>query len=126
MKDGVPTLYSWAGGAQAFEKLTTLFYERVGSDTLLAPVFANTSAAHAKHVGAFIAEVFGGPKVYSEQLGGHPAMIQHHLLKRLTEAQRARRVTMLAACADEVGTPTDTGRGGAPGQMGNMPAVVVE
>jgi hemoglobin len=34
--------------------------------------------------------VFGGPKTYSETLGGHPNMVRHHLGKMLTEAQRRR------------------------------------
>lgn len=102
-----PTLFEWAGGLAAFERLTSVFYERVASDALLAPVFATMSPAHAKHVAAFIAEVFGGPTTYSDEHGGHAAMIRKHLLRHLTEPQRARWVTLISSCADEAGLPTD-------------------
>jgi hemoglobin len=60
-----------------------------------------------KHVAAFVAEVFGGPRAYSERLGGHPNMIRHHVGKALSEAQRARWMSLLLECADEVGAPSD-------------------
>ncbi|MBC8102638.1 MAG: globin, partial [Cytophagales bacterium] len=67
----VPTLYAWAGGMPAFERLTRLFYARVDDNPLLAPVFARVPKEHARHVAYFIAEVLGGPKTYSEQNGSH-------------------------------------------------------
>ena len=39
--------------------------------------------------------------------GGHARMVSHHLGRRLTEAQRARWVQLLLACADDVGLPND-------------------
>jgi truncated hemoglobin YjbI len=36
----VPTLYEWAGGREALEKLFTRFYEIVPADDLLGPLFA--------------------------------------------------------------------------------------
>jgi len=45
---------------------------------LLAPVFARSLTEHSKHVAAFVAEVLGGPKAYSDGLGGHPHMIRRH------------------------------------------------
>lgn len=103
----VPSLYEWMGGLAAIEGLTAFFYERVPADPLLGPVFAQSSPEHSKHVAAFLAEVFGGPKRYSEQLGGHRNMIQHHVGRALTEAQRDRWIRMLLQCADEVGLPAD-------------------
>jgi hemoglobin len=41
-------------------------------DSLLAPVFAHMGTEHPQHVAAFLAEVLGDPKAYSEQHGGHP------------------------------------------------------
>ncbi|MBL9038528.1 MAG: group II truncated hemoglobin [Archangium sp.] len=102
-----PTLYEWAGGLPAFERLTAIFYQRVTADPLLGPVFTSMSAEHAKHVAVFIAEVFGGPAKYSAEHGGHPAMIRHHLLRHLTEPQRSRWVALISACADEAGLPSD-------------------
>lgn len=60
-----PTLYEWAGGMPAFERLTDILYTRVEEEPLLAPLFANAGPDHRKYVAQFIAEVFGGPKTYS-------------------------------------------------------------
>jgi hemoglobin len=91
----------------AFERLTSLFYDRVKDDELLASVFAHMSGEHAQRVAWFIAEVFGGPKTYSEQRGGHATMVRQHLGRGLTEAQRVRWTRLLCDCADEAGLPTD-------------------
>ena len=103
----VPTLFEWVGGLPALERLFKLFYGRVPNDPVLAPVFATMSPAHVKHVAAFVAEVFGGPKTYSEQLGGHAAMIHKHVGRALNDAQRKRWITMLLECADEISMPSD-------------------
>jgi hemoglobin len=102
-----PTLLDWMGGAEKLEQLMERFYQRVAADPLLAPIFASMSPQHVEHVSAFIAEVFGGPKTYSEQLGGHHAMIRKHLGRALTEQQRQRWMNLLLECADEVGVPSD-------------------
>jgi hemoglobin len=103
----IPTLYEWIGGRPAIERLIGHFYSVVPSDALLAPVFAQMSSEHVAHVSAFIGEVFGGPKVYSGQLGGHPHMIHKHANRALTEAQRQRWMQLLLQSADEVGVPND-------------------
>lgn len=52
-KDDVPTLYEWAGGDGAFERLTAIFYEDVLKDPLLRPLFENMlkSTANASPCG---------------------------------------------------------------------------
>src|SRR6266496_5604628 len=94
-----PSLFEWAGGMPAFERLTTVFYARVREDPLLAPLFAHASPEHPAHVAAFIAEVFGGPRAYTPR-GGHPEMVRRHLGRTLTAVHRRRWTTLLAACAD--------------------------
>lgn len=103
----VPSLYDWLGGMAAFEKLTATFYARVPADPILAPVFAHMSPAHAQHVAEFLAEVFGGPAVYTTQRGGHAAMIRHHLSRSLTHEQRRRWIELLLTCCDDIGVPDD-------------------
>lgn len=103
----VPTLHAWIGGTPPMEALFDRFYEHVAQDPMLAPIFAHMAPGHAKHVAAFVAEVFGGPTDYSDAYGGHPAMIRKHLGKHLSEAQRKRWMALLLDTADEIGVPTD-------------------
>jgi hemoglobin len=103
----VPTLYDWLGGIDALNRLTTRFYEHVKDDSLIGPIFAQMSADHPRHVAAFLAEVLGGPTVYSEQRGGHPHMVHQHLNRHLTQIQRRRWMELLLETADELGLPDD-------------------
>ncbi len=87
----IPTLYEWMGDMQTFEKLFSTFYEKVLKDDLLGDVFKNMSPEHIKHVSHFVAEVFGGPKLYTtEDNGSHATMISRHIGKMLTEEKRQR------------------------------------
>src|SRR5213595_3691432 len=98
----IPSLYEWAGGNEALEKLTKLFYEKVFQDDLLYPVFKNMPGDHSKHVAHFIGEVFGGPTLYTESDGGsHHKMIAHHLGKMLHEEKRKRWMDLLLQSCDE-------------------------
>lgn len=103
-----PTLYEWAGGKEVLEKLTTVFYDKVFKDELLYPVFKNMSGDHAKHVAHFIAEVFGGPRLYTEgDNGSHAGMVAHHVGKMLDEQKRKRWLELLLESADEIGLAAD-------------------
>ncbi|MER5440233.1 antibiotic biosynthesis monooxygenase [Streptomyces sp. NPDC002790] len=102
-----PTLYQWAGGAEAFDRLTSAFYAKVVKDDLLGPLFADLPAEHAQHVALWLGEVFSGPSAYSEQLGGHSHMVAMHIGKGITEPQRRRWVNLIQDAADEAGLPTD-------------------
>ncbi len=103
----VPTLFEWIGGAGPLERLIAELYRRVPEDPLLAPLFAAMSPEHVEHVSAFIGEVFGGPKVYSESHGGHPSMIRHHVGRMISQLQRKRWMELLFECADDLGVPSD-------------------
>lgn len=104
----VPTLYEWAGGKEALGHLTAVFYAKVLQDELLYPVFKNMAADHSRHVAHFIAEVFGGPRLYTEgDNGTHATMVAHHLGKMLDEPKRKRWMSLLLESADEVGLAAD-------------------
>jgi hemoglobin len=103
----VPTLFEWMGGMPALKRLMEVFYRRVPEDPLLAPLFANMAADHVDHVARFVAEVLGGPKTYSADLGGHPEMVRRHLGRNLSEEQRQRWMQLLLRSADECGIPDD-------------------
>lgn len=107
MSRPVPTLYDWAGGATALNRLTEVFYDKVLDDPLLEPVFRNMDEGHPEHVASFIGEVFGGPPTYSANHGGHREMIAHHLNRHLDEPQRRRWIELLVESADRIGLPDD-------------------
>jgi hemoglobin len=107
MVDDTPTLYDWAGGTDAFVRLCDDFYARVRADDLLAPVFAGMDAQHARYVARWLAEVFGGPAVYTSDHGGYPHMVGKHLGMAITEPQRRRWLNLMMDAADEVGLPDD-------------------
>ncbi|MGW0334632.1 globin domain-containing protein [Streptomyces sp. NPDC003011] len=102
-----PTLYDWAGGADAFTRLTSVFYDKVLRDEVLAPVFEGLAPEHAQYVALWLAEVFGGPPGYSEVQGGHDHMVAKHMGRGITEAQRRRWVDLIQDAADEAELPAD-------------------
>lgn len=106
-ENSIPSLYEWAGGMETFERLTDVFYKKVLEDPLLKPIFKHMSSQHQMHVAHFIAEVFGGPSIYSTEEGSHFKMIQKHLSKHLTEEHRQRWVKWLLISADEINLPND-------------------
>lgn len=104
----IPTLYEWAGDLRTFEKLFVNFYAKVLRDDLLGEVFKDMSPEHVRHVSHFVAEVFGGPKIYTDEDGGsHARMIGKHIGKKLTEDKRRRWVSLLLETADEIGLKSD-------------------
>jgi hemoglobin len=103
----VPTLYAWAGGAEALERLTEVFYAKVLADDLVGPLFAHMDPGHPRYVALWLGEVFGGPSAYSETRGGYHHMVTQHLGKAITEPQRRRWVALLMDAADDAGLPGD-------------------
>ena len=99
--------YEWAGGQAALDRLTEAFYTRVRADEVLAPVFAQMPDDHPHHVALWLAEVFGGPPRYTDELGGYPRMMGKHLGRALTEAQRSRWVVLIGLAADDAALPAD-------------------
>ncbi|MEU7856542.1 CDGSH iron-sulfur domain-containing protein [Nonomuraea sp. NPDC049141] len=103
-----PTLFEWAGGLPALTRMTHIFYDKyVPQDDLLAPLFARMSPDHPERVAAWLAETFGGPKLYTEQYGGYDHMVAEHAGKSLTEQWRARWAQLIGRAADDAGLPTD-------------------
>jgi hemoglobin len=106
--DGTPTLYEWAGGAEAIERLVNAFYDRVESDDLISPFFpGGVSAEHRDHVVAWWSEVFGGPDRYTRELGGYEHMLSRHRGLGIEPEQRRRFVSLMSLAADDAGLPDD-------------------
>ena len=104
----IPTLYEWAGGRAAIERMIGCFYDRVERDELLSPFFpGGVSAEHRDHVTTWWCEVFGGPAAYTEQLGGYPSMLAHHRNLGITAEQRFRFAALMSRAADDAELPAD-------------------
>jgi hemoglobin len=104
----MPTLYEWAGGQEAFERLINAFYDRVEHDDLLSGFFpGGVSAEHRDHVIAWWSEVFGGPARYTDELGGYEAMVSHHRGLGIKPEQRFRFTSLMSLAADDAGLPAD-------------------
>ncbi|WP_406630721.1 group II truncated hemoglobin [Amycolatopsis sp. WGS_07] len=107
MGDHQPTVYEWAGGEEAWHRLTEVFYKKVVEDDLLKPLFEHMQPDHPKHVAMMLGEVFGGPPVYTEEFGGYPRLVRRHRNRDIQPAQRARWVELMLESADETGLPQD-------------------
>jgi truncated hemoglobin YjbI len=106
--DSEPTLFEQAGGYPALLRMTTIFYGRyVLEDPLLGPLFAKMSPDHPERVAAWLCEVFGGPKLYTERYGGYGRIVSRHLCRELREEQRVRWVQLLCKSADDAELPAD-------------------
>jgi hemoglobin len=102
------TLYEWAGGATAFERLIGAFYDRVECDDLLAPLFpGGVGEEHRRNVVAWWSEVFGGPARYTAELGGYERMLGKHRDLAITPDQRFRFASLMSLAADDAGLPDD-------------------
>ena len=103
-----PTLFEWAGGRAAFERLIDAFYDRVERDELISPLFpGGVSREHRDHVILWWSEVFGGPTDYTDQLGGYHRMVMKHHDLAITPEQRLRFATLMSLAADDAGLPAD-------------------
>jgi truncated hemoglobin YjbI len=103
-----PTLFECAGGLPALTSMTRIFYSKyVPEDPLIGPLFANMADDHPERVAAWLGEVFGAPKNYREQYGGYGRRVSQHLARALTEAQRARWVSLICQFANDAGLPAD-------------------
>jgi hemoglobin len=103
-----PTLYEWAGGREAFERLINAFYDRVERDELISPLFpGGVGAEHRRNVTLWWSEVFGGPDDYAKQLGGYHRMVGKHHDLAITPEQRLRFATLMSLAADDAKLPDD-------------------
>jgi hemoglobin len=108
MADDTPTIYTWAGEREAFERWLNAFYDLVEDDDLLAPIFAGkVTEEHRDHVVTWWCEVMGGPADYTAALGGYEHMLSKHRGLGITPDQRLRFVTLLSRAADAAALPDD-------------------
>jgi CDGSH-type Zn-finger protein/truncated hemoglobin YjbI len=93
-----PSVFEWSGGLPALTRMTRLLYEKlIPADPDLATAFATIPPGYPRQEARRMAESFGGPPDTGQDCG-RPG---------LTEAQRARWVTLATQAATEAGLPGD-------------------
>lgn len=95
------------GGEANLRRTVDAFYASVLADPLLQPLFGEGASHHVDHLTAFLAEVFGGPARYTEELGGFAALLEAHRGLAIGDEQRARFVELFDAAAREQGLSED-------------------
>jgi hemoglobin len=103
-----PSLYDWAGGRDAFDRMINAFYDRVEQDELLSPLFpGGVHEEHRRNVATWWSEVFGGPSAYTDHLGGYERMLNKHRDLGITAEQRHRFASLMSLAADDAVLPND-------------------
>jgi hemoglobin len=103
-----PTLFEFAGGEGAFLALAEAHHRRCLADPVLSHPFSHPGHPdHVARLGAYWAEVLGGPPRFTEAAGGHTAMIGIHAGQGADEDLGRRFVECFVAAADDAGLPDD-------------------
>jgi hemoglobin len=102
------TIAEFAGGPDAFRRLAEAQYAACLADPVLQEVFGTSPRPdHVDHLAAWLTEVFGGEPRYTDEFGGHTAMVRHHVGRGITERHRARFVEVTMGALDTAGMPDD-------------------
>jgi hemoglobin len=102
------SVFAFAGGEPAFQALATAHHERCLQDPLLNHPFSHPGHPdHVARLGSYWAEVFGGPPRYSQDCGGHSAMLEMHARQGADDAFGERFVDCFVRAADDAGLPDD-------------------
>jgi hemoglobin len=81
-------VYEAAGGEATFRLLVKRFYEAVGRDPLLRPLYPDEDLADAtEHLTLFLIQYWGGPSTYNERRG-HPRLRMRHQPFAIGPAER--------------------------------------
>jgi len=80
-------MYERVGGEKFFAALVDRFYAGVVVDPILRPLYPEDLSASKDHLAMFLAQYWGGPRVYSEARG-HPRLRMRHAPFAIGELER--------------------------------------
>ncbi len=90
------TFYDEVGGEQTFRKIVGRFYQLVGEDEVLRPLYPEEDLSDAeRRLRMFLEQYWGGPRTYSEERG-HPRLRMRHAPFRI--GPRSSGTPGCAAC----------------------------
>ena len=103
-----PTLYDQVGGMPFFEQLVDRFYEGVGGDEVLLPLYPEQGdmAGARRRLTLFLVQYWGGPTTYLEERG-HPRLRARHSPYSIGQLERDRWLFHMRAAIDESGADSD-------------------
>ena len=103
-----PSIYEFAGGDPAFLALAEAHHRRCLEDPVLNHPFSHIgNPQHVMRLAWYWAEVFGGPPRYSQEYGGHSAMLGIHAGSGADKELAARFVACFVQAADDAQLPAD-------------------
>ena len=104
-----PTLYEFAGGAPAFLALATAHHARCLADPELNHPFSHPGQHpdHIARLGAYWAEVLGGPPTYSTSCGDQSRLLRMHAGNGDISDLSRRFVECFVLAMDDAGLPDD-------------------
>jgi hemoglobin len=80
-------MYERLGGMAFFEALTERFYQRVAGDDVLRPLYPEDLEEPRRHLCLFLAQFWGGPRLYDAERG-HPRLRARHLPFKIGQLER--------------------------------------
>jgi len=104
-----PTLYEFAGGEAAFLALARAHHARCLADPELNHPFSHPGQhpQHVERLGAYWAEVLGGPPLYSQSCGSQFDILRMHAGNGDMGDLGERFVRCFEVALDDAGLPTD-------------------
>jgi hemoglobin len=94
------TMYERLGGMAFFEKLTERFYEAVAQDDALRPLYPDDLEGPRRHLCLFLAQFWGGPRLYDQERG-NPRLRARHLPFKIGGKERDRWLEHMTAAVKE-------------------------
>jgi hemoglobin len=95
-----PTMYERLGEMEFFETLTKRFYEAVAEDEVLRPLYPEDLEPPRRHLCLFLAQFFGGPRLYDDERG-HPRLRARHLPFKIGPKERDHWLEHMTAAVKE-------------------------
>jgi hemoglobin len=94
------TMYERLGGMAFFETLTERFYKAVAQDEVLRPLYPEDLEPPRRHLCLFLAQFFGGPRVYDAERG-NPMLRARHLPFKIGAKERDHWLEHMTAAVKE-------------------------
>src|SRR3954447_20246376 len=104
-----PSVYEFAGGADAWLRLARAHHERCLADPVLSHPFSHPGQhpQHVERLAAYWGEVFGGPAVYSDTCGDQSTLLAMHSGNGDMGDLPQRFVECFLLAADDAALPED-------------------